>query len=464
MNPFPLRVLAGALAASFIVALPCAAAEDDVSEIKQQLDELNQKLRVLERLQELDKEAATAKAKETATVSAGKDGFFIKSADNAYALRLGGIIQFDSRWYFDNAPSSNPLVVPATDTFILRKVRPVMEGVFYDKIAFRLMTDWGNGQTVLQDAYVEYRHNKYVNIRAGKFKPSVGLERLVLDSETEFVERGLPTNLVPNRDLGIQLFGAALADTLSYQIGVFNGNVDNSTTDTADTKNQKDFIARVFAEPFKNTDNWLRGLGIGIAYGYGVEQGTVTAANLPQYKTVGQVNFFTYNAGAFADGGRRRVTPQFYYYVGPLGLLGEYVSHTQMVTRSTNQKGDVDSKAWQLAAFWVVTGEDASFHDPTPRKPYSIGGEGWGAVELVARYGVQTIGDDAFVGAATTQLANPAVSASKASYAGLGVNWYFSRNFKIQVNYDQTEFTGGAPGGADRPAEKALFTRFQANF
>src|SRR5882672_5135062 len=161
MNPFRLRVLAGALAASFIVALPCAAVEEDVSEIKQQLDELNQKIRVLERLQELDKEAATAKAKETATVSAGKDGFIIKSADNAYMLRLGGIIQFDSRWYFDNVPSSNPLVVPPTDTFILRKVRPVMEGVFYDKIGFRLMTDFGNGQVVLQDAYIEYRQNKY---------------------------------------------------------------------------------------------------------------------------------------------------------------------------------------------------------------------------------------------------------------------------------------------------------------
>lgn len=459
-----LRVLAGALAASFIVALPCAAAEADVSEIKQQLDDLNQKIRVLERQNELDKEAATAKAKETATVSAGKDGFFIKSADNAYVLRLGGIIQFDTRWYFDNVPSSNPLVVPPTDTFIMRKVRPVMEGVFYDKIGFRLMTDFGNGQVVLQDAYIEYRQNKNFNIRAGKYKPPMGLERLQLDSETEFVERGLPTNLVPNRDLGIQLFGTVLANTLAYQVGVFNGNVDNSTTDTADTDNEKDFIGRIFAQPFTNTDSWLRGLGVGIAYGFGIEQGTLTASNLPQYKTVGQVNFFTYSAGAFADGERRRVMPQFYYYGGPFGLLGEYVAHNQVVTRSTNRQSDVDSTSWQLAAFWVLTGEDASFNDPNPRTPYSIGGDGWGAVELVARFGEQTIGDDAFVGTAATRLANPAVSASKASYAGLGVNWYFSRNFKIQVNYDQTEFVGGASAGADRPAEKALFTRFQANF
>jgi len=459
MNPLRLRTVAGALAASFMVASPFATAQDDVSQIKQQLDELDQKIRVLQRLEELDKEAAAAKAKETSTVSASKEGFFIKSADNAYVLRIGGNIQLDSRWYFDK--SSPP--GGTSDTFILRKVRPVLEGVFYDKIAFRLMPDFGQGATVLQDAYIEYRHNKYVNIRAGKYKPPIGLERLQADSETEFVERGLPTNLVPNRDLGIQWAGAAFSDTLSYQVGVFNGNIDNGTTDTADTNDNKDYLARVFAEPFKNTDNWLRGLGVGISYGYGVQQGTATAATLPQYRTVGQLPFFTYSTGAFADGERSRVSPQFYYYNGPLGLLGEYVSSTQKVTRATNLKTDVDSKAWQLAAFWVLTGEDASFRNPNPRQPYKIGGDGWGTVELVARYGEQTIDDAAFAGAAATRLADPTVSARKASSAGLGVNWYFSRNFKIQVNYDQTEFDGGA-GGGDQPTEKALFTRFQANF
>jgi len=460
MNPLRLRTVAGALAASFIMTSSYALAEDDVSQIKQQLDELDQKIRVLQRLQEIDKETAAAKSKETATVSAGKEGFFIKSGDNAYSLRLGGNIQVDSRWYFDKAST----VGGTSDTFILRKVRPVLEGVFYDKFAFRLMPDFGQGQTVLQDAYIEYRHSKFVNIRAGKYKPPIGLERLQADSETEFVERGLPTNLVPNRDTGVQWAGAVFSDTLSYQVGVFNGNIDNSTVDTADTNDNKDYLARVFAEPFKNGDSFLSGLGFGISYGYGVQQGTAAAANLPQYKSVGQLNFFTYSTGAFSDGERSRVSPQFYYYVGPYGLLGEYVKSTQKVTRAATLKQDVDSTAWQIAGFWVLTGEDASFRNPNPRKPYKVGGDGWGTVELVARYGVQTIDDAAFAGSAANRLADPNASAREARAAGIGVNWYFSRNFKIQVNYDQTEYDGGAAAGADMATEKALFTRFQANF
>ena len=459
MNPLRLRTVAGALAASFIVTSTYAIAEDDVSQLKQQVDELDQKIRVLQRQRELDKEAAAEKEKATPTVSSGKDGFWLRSADNAYQIRIGGVVQADSRWYQD-------LSVPpggTTNSFVMRKVRPVLEGTVFDYIGFRLMPDFGSGTTVLQDAYVELRLDKAFNVRAGKYKPPIGLERLEQDSENEFVERGLPSNLVPNRDTGIQIGGSVLSDALSYQIGVFNGVTDDSTTD-GDTNDQKDVVGRVFAEPFRNGDSGLRGLGIGIAYGTGVQQGTTGSSNLASYKTVGQLNFFTFNNGAFADGERTKLSPQFYYYVGPFGLLGEYVDSNQKVTRATNRQQDFDSRAWQVNAYWVVTGEDASFHNPNPRNPYSLKAPGIGAVELVARYGVQTINASAFAGTTATRLADPNASAREARDAGIGVNWYFSRNFKIQLNYDQTEFEGGAAGGKDQPTEKAIFSRFQVAF
>jgi phosphate-selective porin OprO/OprP len=459
MHPIKKRALAGAVATGLVLGAQSARAEEDVNQIRQQLDELDQKIRVLQRLQEIEKEAAVAKAKETPNVSAGKEGFYIRSGDNAYSIRIGGNIQFDTRWY----PDKTTPIGGTTDQFLMRKVRPVLEGVFYDKIAFRMMPDFGQGTTVLQDAYIEYRHNKAVNIRAGKYKPPIGLERLQADAETEFVERSLPTNLVPNRDIGIQLGGSVFRDTLSYQAGVFNGNIDNSTVD-ADTNDQKDYLARVFAEPFRNGESFLKGLGVGISYGYGVQQGNLATPNLPNYRTVGQQSFFSYLGGSFADGERQRVSPQFYYFNGPLGLLGEYVASEQKVTRGANLQREVGSDAWHISGYWVLTGEDASFRNPTPRRPYAINGSGWGAVELVVRYAEQSIDDDAFAGTAGTRLADPATSARKARNPGIGVNWYFSRNFKIQVNYDETTFDGGANGGRDRPEEKAIFTRFQANF
>ena len=43
------------------------------------------------------------------------------------------------------------------------------------------------------------------------------------------------------------------------------------------------------------------------------------------------------------------------------------------------------------------------------------------------------------------------------------MNWYLNQNYKWSINYDVTSFEGGAADGADRPDEKALFTRFALN-
>jgi len=50
---------------------------------------------------------------------------------------------------------------------------------------------------------------------------------------------------------------------------------------------------------------------------------------------------------------------------------------------------------------------------------------------------------------------------NQAQDVGVGVNWYLNRNVKLQVNYDQTSFDGGATAGADRIDQKVLFTRVQ---
>ncbi len=154
--------------------------------------------------------------------------------------------------------------------------------MFYDKIAFRMMPDFGQGSTVLQDAYIEYRHNKAVNIRAGKYKPPIGLERLQADAETNSSSaRCLPT-WCPTATSASSVGGSVLNDTLSYQVGVFNGNVDNSTVDTRTPSDKRTTWPELFAEPFRNerqlhSGAWASGFPMAI----GVQQGTATAANLP---------------------------------------------------------------------------------------------------------------------------------------------------------------------------------------
>jgi hypothetical protein len=58
MHPIRTRILVGALGASAVLVSAIGKADDDLSQLKEQLHELDQKIRILQRQQELDKEAA----------------------------------------------------------------------------------------------------------------------------------------------------------------------------------------------------------------------------------------------------------------------------------------------------------------------------------------------------------------------------------------------------------------------
>ena len=61
-------------------------------------------------------------------------------------------------------------------------------------------------------------------LTAGKFKQPFGMERLQFSANNRFLELGLPSDIVPNRDLGLMLSGIFFDDRITYQIGWFNAS------------------------------------------------------------------------------------------------------------------------------------------------------------------------------------------------------------------------------------------------
>ncbi len=171
-----------------LLAMPAAVRAQDPppASVDEKLEELDQKIRVLDRKIEIDKEAAAEKAKTAGQAVAGKDGFSLRSADGNFVLKVRGYAHFDGRFWVDDEKR------PQAETFLLRRVRPIFEGTVYKIFDFRIMPDFGAGTTVLQDAYIEGRFNPAFRVRAGKFKPPVGLERLQSATDILFVERALP--------------------------------------------------------------------------------------------------------------------------------------------------------------------------------------------------------------------------------------------------------------------------------
>ena len=432
------------------------AEESAPKTVEERLDELDQKIRVIERKDELDNEQAAEKAKTSTNATSGRDGFSFRSVDGAYQLRLRGYVHFDGRFFQEDDER------PAVDTFLLRRVRPIFEGTVFKNFDFRIMPDFGGGQTVLQDAYIDARFSPKFKVRAGKFKPPVGLERLQSATELLFVERAFPTNLVPNRDLGIQLHGDLAGGNVNWAVGVFNGVPDGANGD-ADANDGKDIAARLFFQPFLAAGGPLKGLGFGVAASSGDQEGTLTSTGLAGYRTPAQQAFFSYRSDAtaagtvIADGDRFRLSPQGYFYRGRFGLLTEYVISRQEVRRADIAE-ELENTSWQVATSWVLSGGEPSFRGVAPKVNFDPTAGTWGAFELTARYSVLEVDEDTF-----PVFANLASSAESAEAWALGLNWYFNRNLRLVLDYERTQFEGGAATG-DREDENILFSRFQIAF
>lgn len=424
--------------------------------IEDRIAALEQQLAILKREAEIREEAAFAAAPTAAVTTASDRGFTIASGDKAYQIKLRGYMHGDTRFALDDDGER------VSDTFTLRRVRPIVEGTLGRIFGFKVMPDFGGGATTLLDAYIDADLDPALKLRIGKFKPPVGLERLQSATDIKWIERGLPTNLVPNRDTGLQVSGDLFEGRASYALGFFNGAPDGGSRDD-DAGDSKEWAARLMLQPFANEPGVLQGLSFGVAASVGDKEG---AADLGSLRSQSQQRFFQYRsatgATTVADGGNSRLSPQFTWTWQGFGLLGEYVRSSTRVAQGSARRS-LEHEAWQVAGTWLLTGEEASFKAVNPSVPFTLGADGWGAVELVARVASLDVDDEAFEAIGGRTFADPSASASRADSWGVGVNWYLSRNLKASLQYERTEFDGGG-GTGDREDEKLLFSRVQVSW
>lgn len=384
-----------------------------------------------------------------AVVTASQQGFTIQSEDGSFKLRLTGYAQADGRFYASDANQDG------ADAFTLRRVRPIVAGTVGRFFDFNITPDFGGGTASVQDAFLDARFSSAFRVKAGKFKGPVGLERLQSGAALTFVERGLPTDLVPNRDLGVQVHGELAGGRAAYQLGVFDGAIDGGSVD-GDLSDGKDLEGRLFLQPFRNgSSRVLAGLGFGIAGTNGRQLGPV-----PAYKTIGQLTFFSYASTVSADGTRTRIAPQASYQNGPFRVFGEWVQSRQELRRTPSDSLRVTNRVWQAVGSCVLTGEAPAAGVVAPKIAFDPARRAWGALELAARYGVLDVDGAVFA----SGYADPTKSARRARSWGIGVNWYLTRNVKYVANFDHTTFEGGAPAGADRKPENAILFRAQVSF
>lgn len=429
------------------------------------------------RLQALERTTAALTAQLAATappptprpapiVTAEEAGFGIRSPDRAYQVRIHGQLQIDGRRFFGDDSLRD------SDSFLVRRARPTIE-VTLAGLADALITpDFAGGTLQLFDAFVDLHPFPWLRLRAGKFKPPIGLERLQSDNNLVFTERALDQDLSAQRDVGAQLWGDVAGGMFRYEAAIFNGAPDSGLNDV-DSSYSKSLAGRLFVQPFTGSLKWLGRLGVGFAAETGSEKGNTTVANgavtgtwLGAFKTIGQNTIFSYLSSTdttqtvVALHRHTRLNPQLYYYFGPAGLEAEYLYERQAVDKNGIDTTVKNSAGHVTVAY--VMGGDCSYEGPKVSNPVNLRGGGLGALQIGARYNWLSIDSAAF-----PSLADPTKSVAKAKGFGVVLNWYLTQSLRVAASYDQTGFTGGAKNGvasADRTTERVLIGRLQVGY
>ena len=375
-----------------------------------------------------------------------KDGFFLRSSNNNFFMRITGQIQADFRGY-DIEHDATDL-----DSFLVRRARLGVEGVVFNYWEYRLLPDFSNGQsntvdvatTRILDAYVNAHYWDAFQVEAGKFKQPFSYEQLVQDRFIPTVERSLIDQLVPARDIGVMVHGEKLfSDTLDYAFSVFNGEIN----DDYDQNNGKDLAARLVVRPLNwdGAPDWLHGLQLGVSYSWGSDNEPVSNTTPNILRTPAQVPFLTLNSTVRPDGVRSRVSPEIVYFNGPFGIAAQYYYGEQHFLPAVGGPlVVVPESGFYVLTSYILTGESRTTYsqsvDPFRNFDATHPFTNPGAWEVLARVSELRYGNDIFqttrVGGTTYgPLANPALYSQGATEFDCGFNWFINKYIRVEFAY-----------------------------
>lgn len=226
-----------ALAASAVLTIGGAQAQQTAQSLEEQIAALNNRIATLE----AEQASTQSQLKESKAKS-----FFDKH------MKISGYIQVGYEWVEDN-----------TTSFYLKRARFKVDGdLWKDKLDYCLQIEFASPKIV--DAYVRFKPMSQINVQLGQFKIPFSIENTDFPPlKAEFIEYPMVlTKLVrmndvcgiasTGRDIGGNIYGSFFKrdgyDILSYNVAVMNGAGINR----ADSNKSKDLVGRLMVRPIKN--------------------------------------------------------------------------------------------------------------------------------------------------------------------------------------------------------------------
>ena len=156
---------------------------------------------------------------------AGYDkGFFLRSADDKFVLKIGARVQ--PRFTFEGLEGASDEV-----NFMIRRARITFKGhAFTDDLTYKLQVGWDKGEIpALKDAIADYRLvDGVLQVRVGQYKKPFSRQQINSSGKLELVDRSITDKAYhTGRDIGVTLHNDyEKSPTVEYGVGVYNGSGD----------------------------------------------------------------------------------------------------------------------------------------------------------------------------------------------------------------------------------------------
>jgi phosphate-selective porin OprO/OprP len=369
-------------------------------------------------------------------ITEARDGILVfESKDQLYRLWFDIRVQTDGQVFLGK--TMNPIGNGVT----IRRARFATKTEFAKHWYAELDLNFANGVLELEDAYLSYNFLNGLSTRVGNYKERFSLSETSSSRYLNFMERAMVvTAFAPSRHIGwdVTYNGKYFLATG----GVFFQEVKDQETQTYVETNNKDYgrdqglslTGKFILQPFGDNKDY----GLHLAYAYSYRQ-PKTDVDPSEYGGI------RYSTRSLSSINRKKyldtdVIPDYKhqllsnieaaaYYKG-LALQSEIIHNTTM---RKNDKETLRFGGYYAQAVYLLFGGKQVYNKMEGEFTQPDRGKKWGDIELALRYDY-------------VNLNNKTVYGGSAEAVTAGLNFYTSRNVKIQLNYSYVNHDRYASG------------------